>query len=590
MAERVFRGAPASPGLAAGTARLLDVRATAPGHALTPAERERERTLIAPALEAAALEIDRLARRLSADGRPADAEIVATGALMARDPALASSAQDAVCARGLPAPAALIEAAETHAGAIAALDDQTLAARADDVRSLGRRAARVARDSRARATSRRRRQAVRIQRQHVRRSGRRVSERSFSWPATSGPQTSSELGAEISGIALAAGAVTAHAAIVARSLGIPMVIGAGEELLEMADGAQLVVDGDSGEVVVGAGPALVAAAAGARAERSRARARRHEQRDLLSATRDGRTIRVLANAVSPAEVALALDAGAEGAGLIRTELAFLDALAWPSEQQHRAALAPVLDALTGRTATVRVLDFGGDKTPPFLNGRSERGVELLLANPEAFAAQLRAIVSEGAGTELRLLVPLVSGPEQVREARALACEAVAVRGAARMPLLGAMVELPEAAERAAELVAEVDFLSIGTNDLTAATLGLDRFAAGAAPAHHPRVLALVAKTVRAARAAGVPVEVCGEAASDPMCVPLLVGLGVDELSVGAARVGAVRDWVRGLDFGEAAELAERALAEADAVAVERLVAPLGLGGGGRTTGTGAGVA
>lgn len=585
MAERVFRGAPASPGLAAGAARLLDVRATAPGHALTPAERERERTLIAPALEAAALEIDRLAQRLSADGRPADAEIVATGALMARDPALASSAEDAVCARGLPAPAALIEAAETHAGAIAALDDQTLAARADDVRSLGRRAARVARELAGTghiATAPAGGADPTTAREEVGPAG--VGEVVLV-ARDLGPADVSEVGAEISGIALAAGAVTAHAAIVARSLGIPMVIGAGEELLEMADGAQLVVDGDSGEVVVGAGPGLVAAAADARAERSRTRARRHEQRDLPSVTRDGRAIRVLANAVSPAEVSLALDAGAEGAGLIRTELAFLDAPAWPSEQQHRAALAPVLDALTGRTATVRVLDFGGDKTPPFLNGRRERGVELLLANPEPFAAQLRAIVSEGAGTELRLLVPLVSGPEQVREARALACEAVAVRGAARMPLLGAMVELPEAAERAAELVAEVDFLSIGTNDLTAATLGLDRFAAGAAPAHHPRVLALVAKTVRAARAAGVPVEVCGEAASDPICVPLLVGLGVDELSVGAARVGAVRDWVRELDFGEAAELAERALAEADAVAVERLVAPLGLGERTVTAGT-----
>ncbi len=575
MAERVFRGAPASPGLAAGAARLLDV-AAGPARVIPPEEREGERALIAPALEGAALEIDRLAERLRAEGRDADAEIVATGALMARDPALAAGAEEAVSARGLPAPAALTEAAEAHASAIAAIDDPTLAARADDVRSLGRRAARLAREPEG---------AVPVGAADAAHAGAVVL-----LARDLGPADVSELGVGVAGIALAAGAITAHAAIVARSLGIPMVVGAGEELLDVPGGAQLVVDGERGEVVWGARPGLLAAAADARAERSRARARRREQRDLPAVTRDGRAIRVLANAVSPAEVALALDAGAEGAGLIRTELAFLQAPAWPSEEEHRRALAPVLAALAGRTATVRVLDFGGDKLPPFLSGRVERGVDLLLENREAFAAQLRAIVSAGAETELRLLVPLVNGPEQVREARALACEAVAARGAARMPLLGAMVELPEAAERAAELVAEVDFLSIGTNDLTAATLGLDRFAAGAAPAHHPRVLGLVAKTVRAARAAGIPVEVCGEAASDPLCVPLLVGLGADELSVGAARVGTVREWVRGLDFGEVAELAEAALAAPDAAAVARLVEPLGLREDGRATGAGAGVA
>ena len=575
MAERVFRGAPASPGLAAGASWLLDA-AAGPARVIPPEARQQERARIAPALEAAALEIDRLTERLRAKGRDADAEIVATGALMARDPALAAGAEEAVSARGLPAPAALTQAAEAHASSIAAIDDPTLAARADDVRSLGRRAARLARGPEG---------ATAVGVADAADAGAVVL-----LARDLGPADVSELGAEVAGIALAAGAVTAHAAIVARSLGIPMVVGAGEELLGVPGGAQLVVDGERGEVVSGARTELLAAAADARAERFRARARRREQRDQPAVTRDGRAIRVLANAVSPAEVALALDDGAEGAGLIRTELAFLHAPAWPSEQQHRRALAPVLAALAGRTATVRVLDFGGDKLPPFLSGRAERGVELLLENPEAFAAQLRAIVSAGAVTELRLLVPLVSGPEQVCEARALACEAVAARGTARMPLLGAMVELPEAAEHAAELVAEVDFLSIGTNDLTAATLGLDRFTAGAAPAHHPRVLGLVAKTVRAARAAGIPVEVCGEAASDPLCVPLLVGLGADELSVGAARVGTVREWVRGLDLGETAELAEAALAAPDAAAVARLVEPLGLREDGRATGAGAGVA
>jgi multiphosphoryl transfer protein len=149
-------------------------------------------------------------------------------------------------------------------------------------------------------------------------------------------------------------------------------------------------------------------------------------------------------------------------------------------------------------------------------------------------------------------------------------------GSSRTPLLGAMVELPDAAHRAGELAAASDFLSIGTNDLTAATLRVDRFTAGDAPAHHPRVLALIARSARAAQAAGIPLEVCGEAASEAVSVPLLVGYGTDELSVGAARVGAVRTWVRELSFEDAATLGERALEAPDAAAVERLVAAAGV--------------
>jgi phosphoenolpyruvate-protein kinase (PTS system EI component) len=372
-------------------------------------------------------------------------------------------------------------------------------------------------------------------------------------------------------IVLAAGAVTAHAAIVARSLGIPMVVGAGDDVLAVAQGTPLVVEGGDGLAVVDPDPPRVALANAASALREQERALARERRALPAQTRDGRLVRVLANAVSPAEVAAALDAGAEGAGLIRTELAFLDASDWPDEAAHRATLEPVLATLAGRTATVRVLDFGGDKIPPFLRGRAARGIDLLLAHPGALSAQLRAAIEARGESELRLLLPLVSTPEQVRAVRELMGEAVRAGGSPETPLLGAMIELPEAAERAGELAEVADFLSIGTNDLTAATLGIDRFAAGQAPAHHPSVVALIARTVRAAHAAGVPVEVCGEAASDPISVPLLIGLGADELSVGAARVGPVRAWVRELAFADAAELVEQALAAADAAAVERLV-------------------
>jgi phosphoenolpyruvate-protein kinase (PTS system EI component) len=290
-------------------------------------------------------------------------------------------------------------------------------------------------------------------------------------------------------------------------------------------------------------------------------------------TRDGRRIAVLANVAGAAELRLAFDAGAEGVGLLRTELAFLQADTWPTQAQHRRALEPVLRGLAGRPATVRVLDYGGDKLPPFLDGARERGIELLLQAPEALAAQLRAILECAAGSEVRVLVPMVGSTDEL-EAVATTLRAAADSVDMPLPPLGPMIETPRAAAIADALAERADFLSIGTNDLTAATLEADRFAPGAGVAHHPRVLAAIAASVRAARRAGIPIEVCGEAASDPVALPLLVGMGVDELSVGASRVGTVRAWVRELVHRDVQELATRALRSTTAQEVDALLAPL----------------
>jgi multiphosphoryl transfer protein len=524
--ERVFAGTAASPGLGLGAADVLAVALD--GSSAMDAD---------AALDAAAVELERLAADLLARGLADEAEVVETGALMAGDPGLRADVAARV-ADGATAIAALLGATDTAAATIAALPDEMLAARADDVRSLGRRAARIASGRPDRAAE-----------------GVLVAE-------DLGPADVAELGA-VTGIALARGGVTAHAAIVARSLGIPMVVGLGEDVLATPPGTPLVVDGDSGELVSDPGPSRVGAAVAATEARDHARRRAARERDLPARTLDGRTVRVLANVAAAAEVDVALQAGAEGAGLIRTELAFLEAPAWPSEADHRRALAPVLDALDGRTATVRVLDFGGDKTPPFLAGTDKRGIELMLAAPDALAAQLRAAVALERG-DLRILLPMVAGAADVTAVRALAPDVA----------LGAMVETPEAAYAAAELAAAADFLSIGTNDLTHATLGSDRWKAGDAPAHHPAVLNHIALCAAAAHAAGKVLEVCGEASSNPLTMPLLVGLGVDELSVGAARVGSVRAWVRALRLDETRELAAQALEATDADAVEQLMAPV----------------
>jgi phosphoenolpyruvate-protein kinase (PTS system EI component) len=213
-----------------------------------------------------------------------------------------------------------------------------------------------------------------------------------------------------------------------------------------------------------------------------------------------------------------------------------------------------------------VLDFGGDKLPPFLRATSARGLALLLTTPGALEAQLRAIADEGAATDLRILLPIAERAADVEAVRAMLPPGVAI---------GAMVESVVAVDAAAELAAAADFLSIGTNDLAHAAVGTDRFAGAAVPAHDPRVLALVARIADAARGAGVTLEVCGEAASDPVAVPLLIGLGVDELSVGAARVGRVRAWVRELDHAAATRAAREALTLGSAADVEALVAQAG---------------
>jgi phosphoenolpyruvate-protein kinase (PTS system EI component) len=362
--------------------------------------------------------------------------------------------------------------------------------------------------------------------------------------------------------------VTAHAAIVARSLGIPMTVLVGRELLEVTEGAPIVVDGGDGTVTLEPSAPRAQLAAAASEDRARTRAREIADSALPAETTDGRRVRVLVNAATPAELRAGLAAGAEGAGLIRTELAFLDATAWPGRAHHVQMLSPLLAGLAGRTATVRVLDFGGDKVPPFLRGEPRRGIELLLAYPGAFRAQLAAISQLAGGGNVRVLLPMVRTPSEVSVTRAI------LDSLGAEVELGAMIELPEAAEAAAEIAAVSDFLSIGTNDLTHATLGTDRFAHGEAPAHHPQVLRHIAASAWAASTADIPLEVCGEAASDPLVVPLLVGLGANELSAGAARVGAVRSWVRALDYGESERLAKRALEAADAAEVERLAQSL----------------
>jgi multiphosphoryl transfer protein len=538
VGELALQGVSAAPGVASGRAVVLDRVRRRDSSTVPASQRADEAERAHEALLVVAADLERIAAELRDAGRPEEAEIVETGVLMALDPELTARVESLVTQTGLSACGALEEATEQTALELAQLADTMLSQRADDVRSIGRRAA-------------------------ARLSGaEQLAADAILVAGTLGPADVAELAPKVKGIALAGGGVTAHAAIVARSLGLPMVVGLGGRLLEIEDGEEVVVDGDGGAVVRRPDATRIARAR-ADAERTAwARELALSRREESARTRDGRTIRVLANASTVAELREAMAQGAEGVGLLRSELLFLEATAWPRIEEQVSAMRPVLEMLHGLTATVRLFDFGGDKTPPFLAGTSKRGIDLLLDHPERLREHVAAILEAGSGTQLRLLVPMVDSPEQLVRIRAMLGPSHAE--------LGAMIEMPEAAQAAEDIASKCQFLSIGTNDLTQLVLGLDRERSNAAPVLDPRVLRLIAATTRAGRATGIPVDVCGEAASDSSVMPILVGLGVDELSVAAARVGQVREWVRGLDYATTAKASALLLGESLDTSRERV--------------------
>ena len=250
--------------------------------------------------------------------------------------------------------------------------------------------------------------------------------------------------------------------------------------------------------------------------------------------------------------------GSSRAGLIRTEIPFVGAAGWPSEADHRAALDPLLGLLAGRPAVVRLLDFSGDKIPPFLAG-TQGGLDVLLAQPEALGDQLRAALASGRDTELKIMVPMVARLDQLAQVRAALADAVPA-GAA-VPPLGMMVEVAATAAAAEVFAPAAGFFSIGTNDLSSEVLGLSRAdpRMGPALAADPRVLALISRVVAAAATTGIEVSVCGDAAADAGVLPLLIGLGVRTFSVGAARLARVAEWVAAADTARCADLAAAAM-------------------------------
>jgi len=517
-----YRGQPVSEGVAAGEVYLGD----APAVSKASATVDEVRTAFA----AVAHDRAALAMQLRAAGRDRDAGIVEIAALIAADTALTGPVLDAVRDGAEPV-AAITGHAEAQAALLAALPDPDLALRAGDVRQVASAVVGHLNGSRVPPPPPERFILVRHE----------VDPADLIRLAEAG----------LAGAVSVGGGASSHAAIIARGLGLPMLAGAHPRVLAAPAGHPAVLAGDT--LTVDPPQAELAAA---RAGTTRAVPQPRAIRDGVVTTADGELVTVLCNVASAAETRLGLSRGAAGVGLLRTEIPFTGAAGWPSEADHLAQLTPILKQLHGRPVVVRLLDFSGDKVPPFQR-QGQHGLTALLNAPQALQAQLRAIVAAGRGTRLAVLVPMVRSLDEVTEVRAALAKAAAEAGV-DPPQLGIMVEVAATAAAARTFAAEVDFFSIGTNDLTSEVLGLDRADPATSPAlaADPRVLTLIGSVA----GTGAKVSVCGDAAADPAVLPLLIGLGVRTLSVGAARVPQVARQIAQTDSAQSAEHAAGVLA------------------------------
>jgi phosphocarrier protein FPr len=439
---------------------------------------------------------------------------------------------------------------ESRAQTLAALDNPILAGRAADVRDVGQRVLALLADDAS--------------------SGEPLPEQPVVLVAddltpsdTAGFDTRF-----IKGFCTAKGGATSHTAIIARSLNLPAVVGAGAAVLSLPAGKTVVLDGNGGALYPQPTEPDLDQARAQQQQQAAQQDRDYRDRFQPAITTDSHRIEVVANIGKPSEAQQAIEAGAEGVGLLRTEFLFLNRENAPTEAEQFSALSQMTQALNGLPLIVRTLDIGGDKAVPYLEMPAEenpflgvRGIRLCLARSDLFETQLRAILRAAQGGYIRVMFPMIATLEDIRAGKAVL---ESVRAALDAPPVevGMMVEVPSAVLMADAFAQEVDFFSVGTNDLTQYLLAMDRghpVLAKQADALHPAVLRAIHQTVQAAEAAGKWVGVCGGVASEPLGATLLSGLGVKELSVDIPTVAAVKATLRRRSLTQMQKLAKRAL-------------------------------
>ncbi|EZP57232.1 phosphoenolpyruvate--protein phosphotransferase [Sphingomonas sp. RIT328] len=544
-------GVPAAPGVAIG--RAVWLRPDIPELPTTGEGVTIERARLAEGIAAVTADL-----AATAGGGQIGGVLAAHRAIL-DDPDLRGRAEAGI-ANGMAAAAAMMTAAEAQGAQLRATGNARIAERADDIRDVALRVVHAILGTRAAAVS--------------------VPAGAIVLADDLLPSQFAALAAaQVAGFAVVGGGPTSHVAMLAAGLGVPMVVAAGDALRVISDGTMLILDADAGAVVADPAPDRIAQAQTVIDRRAAAEAAARAAGDAPAATADGTAIHVYANLGSIADAEAAAAAGAEGCGLLRTEILFLDRAVAPDVAEQAADYRGVVAALPGRPVVIRLLDVGGDKPAPYLAIPPEenpalglRGIRVSLARPEVLDTQLRAILAVPEIDRVRIMVPMVASVAELIAVRAALDRLRDELGIDPVPL-GAMVETPAAAATADLIAAHADFLSIGSNDLTQYVLAMDRgnpAVASGIDGLHPAVLRLIGMTCDGAATRGVPVSVCGGLAADPLAAPILIGLGVRTLSVPPARVPATKALVGRLTLAAVRTHAAAATAAAGAAEVRAL--------------------
>jgi phosphoenolpyruvate-protein phosphotransferase len=578
--ETHLQGIPIAPGVAIGAVfEATEPVAEAPHRTIHAGEVEAERQRLANAIAASRKQVAKLRTRIGVLPEEAQEELAPlldAYAMMLTNSRLLRGARKRIETELLAAETAVAAEAEAIAAAILANrdDDKSgLQRRAQEVREIARRLTRNLTASPFRSL-------------------KDVPEGAILVAEELTPADAALLNpARIVGVATDEGGADGHTAIMLRALGIPSVLGCTGLSEAARRGDPAVLDGATGKVVLHPSAATLAAARNALAAFARERQKLAKLRRLPAVTTDGEEVELQANLEIPAELPLIAQAGAQGIGLLRTEFLFMNREDLPDEEAQVAAYAEILDAMGGDPLTIRVLDWGGEKDiealaegVPALIGPNPalglRGVRMLLKRPELLEVQFAAILRVAAHGPVRILLPMVTIPDEVKQAREV-FERVVRRLRRRgerlpdpLPPLGAMIETPGAALAADAIALEADFFAIGTNDLAMYTLAVDRAEAEVAHLYdplHPAVLRLMQFATEAALRLRMPVSVCGEMAGNPRLVPLLLGLGIRSLSMNASAIPRVKQAVRALDIADCARFARRVMEQSDPARIQELV-------------------
>ncbi len=562
----VCQGIPASPGIAIGPAFCFQ-SAELKFDQKTISATEPELDRFGKALETASIQIKSIKEKALLDAGIEEAEIFEAHSMFLEDPALVGEVLSKIAATHCNAEWALDQVVNALAAQLESLEDEYFRARAADVRDVGERVMRVLLGLPESDLSSLRTPSIIVAKDLTPSDTVRL-EKSL-----------------VLGFATAEGGPTAHTAILAKALALPAVVGVGPELMDVSSGQEVALDGIRGLVILEPDADTKAEFADRQSryliESSNALSLAHEP----AVTSDGINVEVVANVGNLDDARRALEAGAEGIGLLRTEFLYLDRSTAPSEEEQYHAYRDILEAMGERPVVVRTLDVGGDKELPYLDLGTEanpflgwRAIRMCLDRPEFFKIQLRALLRASPGHDLRIMFPMIATLEEVRSAKSLLLEAsdeIKAEGHVITDKLqiGIMVEIPAVAVLADQFAREVDFFSIGTNDLTQYTMAAERTndrVAHLGDAIHPAVLRQIQRVIEAAHANEIWVGLCGELAGDPEAIPILLGLGLDEFSMAPASIPRAKALMRRWSQKDAVNLALEAVDQDSASSVREI--------------------